>query len=245
MAASPVQDELTPELWRRLLNKEGRGVAAKAGLLVVGAFVAAVAGPGIALGRHVIYRVVVDHLAPRIGRLSWWPWAVAAGALAVLRWVLTDWPVLGVALGVGRYFPGDFVMFGGWAAWAQWQAVVALATTAYAVHAWGWAGVGSDAVAPPAKKKDGSWNTVVDVAKARQIDPYAGEEPPVAPTVPTKRVVRRRVAPESSTPTVAERLGNADPLPTTEAIDADDLSDIDFIPGEFEGLPDRFDNEEH
>ena len=230
ISATAVQDELTPELWRRVMGREGRGLAAKTGLLLLAAFAAVVIGPGVALGRYGIYRAAVDLLSPRVGRLVWWPWAVAAGALAVLRWVLTDWPRLGVALGVGRYFPGDFVMLGGWAAWAQWQAVVALATTAYAIRAWWWAGVPRGAVAPPEKKKDGTWNTVVDADKARQIDPYAGEPDPPA---------HRPVAEPEPTQAPDEPRGDEDARP----VDADDLSDLDFTPGEFgldhyEGIPD-------
>lgn len=150
------QDELTPPLWRRATGKEGRGWFVKGALTLVAALVAVVAGPGIAIGRYGIYEVLVRWVAPRIGRLHWWPWATVAAALLAVRWFVADWPLLGIGA-ANRYYPWEWVTLGGLGGWLQFQAVAALAATAFSVWAWGWAGVPKGAVAPPERNRDGSF----------------------------------------------------------------------------------------
>lgn len=171
VGAAPLQDDVTPPLWRRLLTGEDVGLGKKVGLGVVGVLGTVIGGVGIAAGQGV-YRVLL-RISPRIGRLWWWPWAVLAALLLALRWMLTDWPALGFWLGIGRYFPGSFIGFGGWAGWLDFQLIVAAATTAYLIRAWGWPGVPRGAVAPPERNKDGSFYVTPDKDKAR-LDPLAG-----------------------------------------------------------------------
>lgn len=170
------QDELTPTLWRRVMAKDLHW-GLKAVFILAAATVLAVGGAGALLGRW-IYEAVVKWVSPRLGRLIWWPWAVAAAAMLIARWVLTEWPKVG--LGVGRYIPGSFT--GGWAAWAQWQLVVALATVAFMIWAWGWAAVPKGAIAPPEKNKDGSFYVPKTKHKLapdedEPVEPVASNEP--------------------------------------------------------------------
>lgn len=180
VGASPVQDELTPEWWRRVLGKEDRGVGVKALIVAAWAVAAAVVGPGVVVGRYAIYPALL-RLAPRIGRLWAWPWLAVGGIAVVVRWVFTDWPWVGVSIGLDRYIFADLVITGRWWAWLQWQLAVAALTVGWAVWAWGWKAVPRKAVAPPAKRRDGSWRTDVDVEKAKQLDPYAGTLPDTLP----------------------------------------------------------------
>lgn len=115
--------------------------------------------PGVYLGRYG-YRVLERSVGPKLGRRMLWVGAAFAvlGTVAfIARVALTDWPRLGVAYGVGRYFPGDWILLGGLAGWAQWTVVVALGTVAYQVWAWGWAGAPAPGPAAPKKRADGTW----------------------------------------------------------------------------------------
>ncbi|GAB2636057.1 hypothetical protein GCM10027169_00230 [Gordonia jinhuaensis] len=151
--------------WYRQTHGSG-GERRRIGKLGVLAVLAAVwVGPGVLLG-HGVYRAL-QWASPRIGRLWAWPWLVAAGALLVGRWIASaylhlGWPKLGVGLGTGRYFPADFIGFGGLLGYLQWSLVVACATAAWAIRAWGWAAVPRRAVAPSAKNRDGSWREIPD-----------------------------------------------------------------------------------
>lgn len=168
--ADPLQDDLTPPLWRRALTGEDISFGKQLVVVFAGAFGAVIVGAGLLLGQGT-YRALL-WASPRIGRLWWTPWAAVAAALWALRWLLTDWPILGFWLGTGRYFPGSFIGFGGWWGWIDFQLIVAAATTAYLIRAWGWPGVPSKAVAPPVKNKDGSFYVTPDKDKAR-LDPLA------------------------------------------------------------------------
>lgn len=151
--------------------------------LPVAAFVLP-AVPGIYLGRYG-YRALERAVGPRLGRRMLWvgaAFAVLAVALFIARKALTDWPTVGVAYGVGRFFPGDWVLLGGLVAWAQWTVVVAAATVAYQVWAWGWAGAPTPGPAAPKKKADGTWTepttkVAFDVDRGEEYVP----EPVVAP----------------------------------------------------------------
>ena len=91
---------------------------------------------------------------PMLKRMSWIK--LVAAALLAVRWFVADWPLLGVGF-ANRYYPWEWVTVGGISGWLQFQAVTALAMTAYSVWAWGWAGVPKGAVAPPERNKDGSF----------------------------------------------------------------------------------------
>lgn len=173
VSASVSQEIPKPALWRWTHGPGGEprrrvlvGVAALVLVPLAGAGVVAGKGAYLALERWV---------APRVGRLWWWPPLVVAALLWLVRSVATDWPVLGVSLALTNRFPLDFVSVGGWAGWATLQVVVALVTVAHQIHAWGWQGVPRGAVAPPAKNKDGSWRTPAE-SELVEFDVYGADK---------------------------------------------------------------------
>lgn len=164
MESVAVQDEVTPDLWRRLTRDPATGERGRRVRYGLAAAVAAVVvGPGIALGLAG-YRGLL-WASPRIGRLWWWPWALAAAVALVARWVLTDWPLLVVSLGVGRYFPADFISIGPLLAYLTWQLTVALVVVAVEIVVWGWMGVSKGAVPKSERNKDGSFRATPDKEK--------------------------------------------------------------------------------
>lgn len=182
------QDEITPALWRRVMGKEGRGWVAKGALLFGAALVAVAAGVGLVVGRWV-YEALVRWVSPRVGRLIWWPWAAVAAVAVLVRWFATDWPRIGIWLGVGRYFPGDWIGVGGIVAWATFQLTVAVGAVAYLIWAWGWAAVPKGAVAPPEKNKDGSFYVPTKkhkLAPEDEGDPV--EQPTTEPVAPKREI---------------------------------------------------------
>ncbi|GAA4658884.1 hypothetical protein [Gordonia humi] len=166
LAAAVAQDETTAPLWRRVALGEGRSpikAITYAGACLVGGIVGGV-GAGIGYGA---YRGLWQ-TSPKIGRLWTWPWAAAAGIGAVSLLAL-DVP-LGVSVQFTRRFPLDLVQIGPWWSWAGWQLVIALATVAWLIRAWGWAGVPKNAAVRDPRKKDGSFKATPDHAKVA-LDP--------------------------------------------------------------------------
>lgn len=173
VSASVSQEIPKPAIWRWTHGPGGeprrRVLVAAAALVLV-----PLAGAGVVAGKGA-YLALERWVAPRVGRLWWWPPLVAAGALWLVRSLLTDWPVLGVSLALTNRFPLDLVSVGGWAGWASLQAVVALVALAHQIHAWGWQGVPRGAVATPAKNKDGSWR-VAPEAELLVFDVYGAQK---------------------------------------------------------------------
>ena len=64
----------------------------------------------------------------------------------------------------------DVIQVGPWGAWAVWQLVIALATVAWLVRAWGWAGVPKNAAIRDPRRKDGSFKSTPDSQKVA-LDP--------------------------------------------------------------------------
>ncbi|GEE00388.1 hypothetical protein nbrc107696_08340 [Gordonia spumicola] len=166
LTAAVAQDEVTAPLWRRVALGEGRSpikAITYAGAVVVGGIVG---GVGTAAG-YGVYRAMWQ-VSPKIGRLWAWLWAAAAGIGAVSLLAL-DVP-LGVSVQLTRHFPLDFVQIGPWWSWAGWQLVIALATVAVMIRAWGWAGVPKNAAIKDPRRKDGSFRETPDHAKVA-LDP--------------------------------------------------------------------------
>ncbi|WOC14316.1 hypothetical protein [Gordonia sp. MP11Mi] len=170
--AAPMQDELTPPMWRRVGTGEEAGTGRKV-VLLLGATTAALAvGPGCALGAG-LYRGRVA-LVSKFGRLRWQFWAgTATAALAVL--MLAGVP-FGVRLRFDRHFPVNMLDYGPWWAWVLWQTAIALGVVGYLARAWGWPGVAKPERSGSTQQADGTWAVTVDEAKARELDPYAGAE---------------------------------------------------------------------
>ena len=212
------QDELTPALWRRLRERELHWLV-MAVLLVVGAAAALVCGVGVAAGRWV-YLALVRWVSPRVGRLAWWPWAVMSGAALLARWLLTDWPKVGIWLGVGRYFPRDFVGFGGFGAWLDFQAIAALAAVAFLIQVWGWKAVPKGAIAPPEKTRDGSFYVPTHKHRLAPEDSAPVEQPMPEQAAPRREIPLARLADdEDEGVSLAEALGAEPDLPLTEPLD--------------------------
>lgn len=165
LATPAAQDEITPSTWLRLTRDSSgeRHHRVRYGLLA--GLLALLIGPGWLLG-CAAYRFALLPLSSRIGRLWWWPWAVAAGIALVARWLLTDWPLLVVSLGAGRYFPADFISIGAFPlAYVTWQLTVALVVVAVEIVVWGWMGVSKGAVPKSERNKDGSFRATPDKEK--------------------------------------------------------------------------------
>lgn len=179
METVAVQDEVTPDLWRRLTrnpatSERGRrvryGIAAGVGAVVL--------GPGIVLG-VAGYRALL-RFSPRIGRLWWWPWAAASATLLV-GLALTGVP-FGLRLHLDRHFPLTLLDYGPWWAWLLWQFAVALGVLAFEIWAWGWAGVPKGAVPKSDRNRDGSFREIDDSEKFRlDAGGVADYEPPSMP----------------------------------------------------------------
>lgn len=166
LTAAVAQDEVTATLLRRVMLGEGRSpikAVTYMGACIIGGIVG---GVGAVVG-YGGYRALWQ-VSPKIGRLWAWPWAVAAGTGAVAAWTL-DLP-LGVSLRFTRHFPTDLVQIGPWGAWATWQVVIALATVAVMIRAWGWAGVPRNAAIRDPRRKDGSFKATPDSRKVA-LDP--------------------------------------------------------------------------
>ncbi|MBS4103088.1 hypothetical protein [Tsukamurella paurometabola] len=172
IAATATQDEVPPSLWQRLTRGEGGARQHRPRWALVAAVVAVAIGAGLLLGR-LAYRLLWRR-APRIGRLWWWPWAVASAAL-MGGLVLTATP-FGLRPHLDRHFPLTLLDFGPWWAWLLWQLAAALATVSVLVVGWGWPGVPKGAVAPPAKDKSGNWRVVPDKEKD-DLDPWKDTAP--------------------------------------------------------------------
>lgn len=172
-------DEVTPDLWSRLTRNPAtgeRGRRVRYGIAAVVAVV--VAGPGIALGLAG-YRGLL-WASPRIGRLWWWPWAVAsATSLAAL--VLADVP-FGLRLHLDRYFPLTLLDFGPWWGWLVWQVAASLGVVAFEIWAWGWRGVPKRAVAKSDRNADGNFREIGDGEKFK-LD-AGGDTDYVPPVIP-------------------------------------------------------------
>lgn len=170
------QDEITPAWHRRVTADAGPWTK---GAVYIGLGVAAVAGGvGAAVGAKLVYPELTRRAGPRMGRKMIWVGAGAAGVAAaawIARAALTDWPWLGIAFGVGRYFPGDWVTVGGVLGWLVFQLIVMLATVALMIWNWGWVGVPANAVKAPEKNADGSYYAPPE-SKLARLDPLAGVE---------------------------------------------------------------------
>lgn len=162
--SAAVQDEVTPDLWRRLTRDPATGERGRRVRYGVAAVVVAVAvGPGIALGVGC-YKALV-RVSPRIGRLWWWPWALAAG-IALISLLLTGVP-FGIGPHLDRRFPLSLIQVGPWWAWLAWQTTVAIGVTAFEIWAWGWRGVPKGAVPKSDRNADGSFREIGDDEKFR------------------------------------------------------------------------------
>lgn len=164
-----VVNDVTPRFFVRWTADAdpGEGLIRMIAMGVAGVVYALALGVGTAIG-YGIYRVL-DAASPRIGRLWAWPWAAAAGVLALVLW-LVGWLTVGVPVELVPHWPilepemteGQFQ-----ASWRSWQVVAVPAAVAFYIHSWGWAAVPAKAVTPSKQNADGSWK---ETAEKHKVD---------------------------------------------------------------------------
>lgn len=171
---SPFHDDATERLFTRLMRTEEGSADKLARVILVPVAYAAVwllLGGAIAAA-GLIYRVLWA-LAPRIGRLWQWPWAVAAAGAGIAGSLLLEhgspvdvsvWP---------RYMVVyvDWTLF--WANWAWIQLSAGLLVTCLWIRETGWPAVPAHAARRPETDKHGAFLKTPDRQKAR-MDPLAG-----------------------------------------------------------------------
>lgn len=229
-----VHVEIPKPSWKKWSHRPGgdsRGWLFKM-LVVAVALVALPSVPGVVLG-VATYLVLEAFWAAKFARRMMWI-AYAAVTVAVVayavRWV-TGGPRLGWRWDFHRLFATDgLVTYGIWTA-----LIIAPATLAYLIYAWGWQGAPKPGPARPSKASDGSWKPVAESDRIAFDDRHRGPVyvPPVVET-PTEAPPAKEPTPDyygggdsnnedDERPTLAEQLGNEAPLPTTAPVAADEV----------------------
>lgn len=230
VAETSLREEITPPLLRRLLSTDqgtGEQIARFLGLLLGLAIVGLTVGPALALAA-AIYGVLWQN-APRIGRLWYWPWLVAGGALALVGVAviaLTDsgtgvWLESG-SMWIHVYLP-VFVPF-----WVWTQLTLALIFAGAHIWRTGWLAVPRGAKPKPVKDKDGNFIKTPDGKKVK-LDPLSGVGVNVVPAPAETAPPLKKFAIAAQTTTL--------PAKTTDVItDQDDFDpmlldedDIDLV----------------
>lgn len=162
-----IADDPIPPFYRRWTSDTDVDESMRRWVLIglCGSVAAVLVGPGVAAG-YGLYRRL-EARSPKIGRLWVWPWLAAAVVALVILWaggLLTFGAGLHTIPYLPLVWPGmglvEFVI-----SWVCWQAVIALAATAYYIRAWGWAAVPAGAVVPPKQNPDGTWRETPEAEK--------------------------------------------------------------------------------